>query len=267
MEHGKLFGLLFGDGVNRVKGEVIAVLVDKINLFENAVFVLDRLYEFFADIGLSGGAAGNEGVPHHRLGVVLSGQNNRQKEHVVSVDGNHSVRSGAVIIDAVSLIQVFHIVADLNFHFSLENQVEFLTGMFGQMDGLVLKLLSVIIAHPVGLGYLLAEKGSEVLYIDAVLLCGFLSLALAGDGVGRKVGALSLEKVGNADTEGKRAFVNKGKGKVKLSGLILNIIFGRDLGFLSHLFNSQPDDFTHFVNSAGDLQQLFGVYICHFCSS
>ena len=132
------------------------------------------------------------------------------------------------------------------------------------MNGLVLKLFAVIVTYPVRLGNFFAEKRSQVLNVYAVLLGRFLTHSLSGDGVGRKVGTLTFQKVGDADAEGKRAFVDKCEGEVKLTRFIFKIIVDGYFGLFGHFLYGQPDNFTHFANSAGNLQKLFGVYICHF---
>ena len=61
---------------------------------------------------------------------------------------------------------------------------------------------------------------SKVFNCYSFLFCGFAALARSCNGEGGQVGALALKKLGYFNAEGKRAFVNKGKGKVLFAAFV-----------------------------------------------
>ena len=93
------------------------------------------------------------------------------------------------------------------------------------MYQLVLQLLAVFIAHPVGLGYFFAEKRCQILNFYSVLFSGLLPLTLAGNGVGGKVGALPFKQIGYSYSESQGTFMNKGERKIKLTVFVSLVIF------------------------------------------
>ena len=94
------------------------------------------------------------------------------------------MRSGRVVVNAVALAQIFDVITDLNFKASAHDKVKFLSGVGGQVNWFILLIMLKFVFNPVRLGDLFTEKGSKVLYLDAVFLCRVLPLALARDGVG-----------------------------------------------------------------------------------
>ena len=236
MNHGKLIRLTVCDSVHHIKAEVEPVLILKGDLLKKAGVAFLTFNEVVRDhaAGSSRAVTGKECLADHILGLVLARKDYRNEKAVLAVNGDHSVRSGAVVIDAVSCLKVLDVVADANLKAAAHDEVKLLTRVLCGVDGLVLKLCIVLVAHPVRLCYFTSEKGSQILNADSLFLGCLLPLALSRYGVRLKVSAFTFKKVCDADVEGKGALVNKGKGEIKLTRLIFFIFLKGDFGLFSH---------------------------------
>ena len=189
-----------------------------------------------------------------------------QEHAVLPVDGDHTVGGGGFVEDAVAFPEDFLVVADLNLHGALDDQVEFLTVMGGGVDGQVLQLGGVLVGDPVGGSKLLTEHGSHVLDGDAILAGGHQTLTPAGNGVAGKLCALAFQKVGDFQTEDLGTLVHKGEGKVHCTGLVQPVGFLGNLRQVCHLLLTVAQDLPHFTNTLGDLHQLIhSRLIGHIC--
>ena len=264
MHHRQLLGVSARDAVNDVKGEVEFVLAHELDPAQRALLVLGGADEFFAQkrqlffarrrrgLGL-GQLVGRD---DHRLLGLAAGHNHGQKYAVLPVHSDHAVRSGALIEDAVALVQNLLVIAHAHAHRALDNKVKFLTGVGGGVDGLVLELLGILIRDPVGRGQLLAEQRRHVLDGDAVLAGRDGAAAAPRDHVARELCAVAFEQVGQFHAERERALMHKGERQVGRAGLVGQILFLRDLGLLRHLLRCEADDLPHLTDTLRHLQKL-----------
>ena len=77
-------------------------------------------------------------ITDHGLPFVLAREDNCNEEAIFAVNGDHAVRGGAIIVDAVSLTQILDVIADLDLEPSLHDHIELLSGVLGQVNGLML---------------------------------------------------------------------------------------------------------------------------------
>ena len=258
MEHSQLLRVLGGDGVHAVEGEVEAVRVGEGEGLEHPMLVLLGADEFLADV-LGAGPGLHDGAADGHLLRLLPGDNHRAEHAGPSSYGDHAVGGGGVVEDAVPLAENLRILPHLHLQLTGEDDVELLPGVCGEMDGHPLLGLVVLIGAVVGLRQLVAEEGGQVGDFDALLLGGLLALPPAGDGVAAQVGAVALQQVGDADTEGQRTLVDEGEGQVRPAGLIGQVLGHGGVGFLGHLLLGEAADPPHLLDPEGHLGQL----ICH----
>ena len=263
VQHGQLIRLAPGNGVHHVKGEIEAVLVAEGNGRGVAGLALGHRNKALADQPPGLCARGQQRIPDGGFVLVLAREHHRQEQAVRAPHGNHAVWRGAVVVNAVPLVQVLGVLAHLHLEPALQHQVKLLPRMAGQVNRPVLQRLAVGIPHPVGLGQLFAEERREVPDFNAVLPGSLLPLPPPGDGVGRKVRALPLQQVGDADAEGQRTFMDKGKGKIPGAALIKPVLLRADLGPPGHLLRRQARDLAHLPDALRDLRKLFGINCCH----
>ena len=157
MEHSELFRLPLCQFVHHVKSKIERILVGKVDSGRITVFILGHLNEAVADEMFMCLTGRQKRIAHDRLRLVGAGQNDGKEQTVASVHGDHDVRRGTVIEDAVALAQVFHVLSYLYLQAAFEHQVKFLPGMLRQMDRLILQIFLVFIAYPVWLGQLFSE--------------------------------------------------------------------------------------------------------------
>jgi len=249
VQHSQLFGILAGHGVHDVEAEVELIGIGKIDGFEGAVLVLFHRDELVAAQLFVGMGDGHVLFLHLRRSHGLAVQNHGQEQALLAAHGNHAVRGGGVVINTVALIEDFHMLADLHLQGALVHKVELLTGMGGQMDGLILLLRQIVVAHPIGLGDFLTEHGRKVLNADAAFLGGGDAAILAGDGVVGQMSAVALQKVGQFNTERQSALVDKGKGQINQAGFILHISRFFHLRADSHFRRGITHDVAHLTDT------------------
>ena len=255
VNHRRLVRMQVGHGVHDVEGEIEAVGVLETDALQRAVFIFAHADEFLAD-QTADIVREHVAVDDLRRDLFLARQHHRQEQAVVAVHGDHTVRGGGVVIDGVALVQDLDVVAHLHLQRAAEDQVEFLAGVRGGVDGLVLLLGVVIVAHPVGLGDLLAELGRQVLNADAALLRGGDAAALARDRVIGKMGAAALEQIRDLNAKCQRTFVDEGKRQIHRAGLVLAILVEGQLRLFRHFLHAVIHDAAHFADTQRDLLQL-----------
>ena len=255
VEHSQLVGVLGGDGVHAVEGEVELVRVGEGQGLEDAPLVLSGIEEALADVVLAGPGL-DDGLADGLLVGLLPGDDHRAEHALPAAYGNHPVGRGGVVEDAVALAQNLRMLSHLNLQLAGEDDVEFLTGVGGEVDGHVLLGLIVVVGHIVRLRQLVAEKGGQVADLDARLPGGLLALAPAGDGVAGEVGAVALQQVGDADAEGQGTLVDKGKGQVHRTCLVGPVFLGGGVGPAGHLRLGKAADAPHFSDAESNLHQL-----------
>ena len=139
VEHCELVGVFIRYLVNYIKAEVEGVCVLEFYALEPAVLILMRLDEFLAQ-QLLRALGGDYRAAYRLLLYIVAGENDGAEVAVLAVNGYHSVRGGAVVIDAVALAEDLGVLAYLHLQLALEYQVEFLAAVLGQVDGGVLLL-------------------------------------------------------------------------------------------------------------------------------
>ena len=162
--------------------EVEAFGVLEFDVFQMTVFVLGRLDEFLNE-QLVGFLCGGNGLADGLFPGLLARQDNSQEHAVAAVHGDHTVRCGGVVINGVALFQDLGVLTDLNLQLALQNQVKFLTGVRGEVNGLVLLGCGIFVSDVVRLCDGIAEFRCQMFDVDAVFLCGLLTLAAPCDGV------------------------------------------------------------------------------------
>ena len=254
MQHGQLVRVFVRQRIHHVEGEVELILPGKLDALQGSVLAHPRVHKLFAHqvLGLAGH---HQAVPNLRLGHFLSRQHHRQEHAVLPVHGDHPVGRGGIIENAVSFVQQLHMVAHLHLQRAGNDQVEFLAGMGGHVNGPVLQLRQIVVFYPIGLGHLPPEHGGQVLNLNAPLPGGGHAPALAGHGVTGKVRAVSLQQVGNLNAEGQGAFVNERKGQIHRAGFICRVRLRAHLGLFRHLGLGQPHNFAHLPNAQRDFHQ------------
>jgi len=187
VQHRELVGLLTAQLVDDVEGKVEPVGIGEVQRGGRAVLVDVGADERVAHeaVFLLGRLAREDVVGLFRLRV---GHDDREKQAVLPVQGDHAVRDGAAVEDRVALVQHFLMLADADLERALEHEVEFLSGVGRRVDGLVLQVLGILVGDPVGRGQLLAEHRREILDDDAVLLGRGETFAAARDRIARELG-------------------------------------------------------------------------------
>ena len=169
-----------------------------------------------------------------------------------------------MVVDAVPGAQDFGVFADLHFEVAADDIVEFLTFVGVGMDGTVLFFGFVFVADPVGFSDFLTEAGGEMDDFDAVLIDGGLAAAGSRYGIGFQLGAAAFQQVGNIETEGQSAFMDKRKGQILLGVFVGDIFLGGRVGKFCHILNAEIGNFAHLPDTAGDLCQFTVGGIHHF---
>ena len=140
-----------------------------------------------------------------------------------AIHGDHAVRRGALVEDAVALVEVFLVLADAHAHRALHDEVKFLAGVRRGVDGLALQLLGILIGDPIGRGQLLPEHCRHILNGDAVLAGRHRAHAPARHRVARELGRLALEQIRQLHAERQRALVHERKREIDRAGLIASV--------------------------------------------
>ena len=255
VQHGQLIRIPAGNGVHGVEGEVIGILIVEAQLLQSAPVVLPGLDEMLAQQGrhLFGLPAGGD---EHGVVHLVGGHDHGKELAVPAAHGDHAVGGGAFIEDAVALVQNLLMLAHPDPHGALDHQVEFLTGVGGGVDGLILQLGRILIGNPVRGGQLLMEHTGQILNGDAVLAGGDKALALPGHGVARQPGAGAAEQIRQLNAENSGALVHEGKGKVRIAGLVFPVQVLGNACSLRHLPGTQIHDIAHLANSLHHLHEF-----------
>ena len=124
------------------------------------------------------------------------------------------------------------------------------------MNRTMLQLLRIVVAHPVRLRELAAEQRRKVLDADSILSRRRHAFSLSCDHIGGKLGAFSLQNIGDRNAERNCALMYKGKRKIKLPRLIASVLFDGDVGFFRHLLLIKSRYKPHLSNTCGNLHQL-----------
>ena len=233
MEHGQLIGVFLGDLIHDIKAEVEMLGVFEPDILQSPVFVLLTVHKFLADQTanlLGGDHTSADGF----LPGGLSGKDNGHKNAVFAIHSHHAVRRGGIIIDTVTFLQILHMAANLNLQAAADNQVEFLTGVGVQMQGLSGQRRVILITNPVGLRNLVPEFRSQIGDVNAVFLRGFLTAALPGYGVAAQSGRPAFQQLHHFHIESQGAFMNKAEGNVHTAPFVNQVILYGNFGLERH---------------------------------
>ena len=210
MDHRQLVGIFFCHRIHDVIAEVELVRIAERNIDQTALGILGAVGEL---VGKKLSGTGNRHAGHEVgsgvRGLLLTRKDHGHEQTVFAVYGDHAVRSGRIVVDAVALVKDFLVGSDLHQQRSAYDNVELLTRVRGQLDGLALKLIGIVVLDPVGLGDLVLELGSQVLDVDSRLLGRLLTHAAPGDGIRRQACGMTFQKVRDVDVECKRALVDE----------------------------------------------------------
>ena len=124
--------------------------------------------------------------------------------------------------------------ANLNLQSAADNQVEFLTGVGVQMQGLSGKSRVIFVANPVRLSNFFPEFGSQIGDVNAVFLSGFLAAALPGYGVAAQSCRPAFQQLHHFHIESQGAFMNKAEGNVHAAPFVNQVILDGNFGLERH---------------------------------
>ena len=275
VEHRQLFGLFPAERVDDVKGEVEPVFVPEGDGLHKAVFVLRRPDEALGHAGLPvGGALLRGGKPVGRRlqrRFLLRTQDDRVEQTIFAVGRDHAVRDGAVIVDAVALVQDLDMLADLHLHAALDDEIAFLPDVAGQLDIGVERAVGILVFHKQGIGDPVLEVRCHVVVDHLVCLLDLLPLACARKRVGAELRTLALDEVGHVDAKGQRAPVEKRERQIASARLAEEIFLDADAGLPGHLGRREAGDLTKLADTARHLLNFVvkscQLLICHCATS
>ena len=266
VEHSQLLGILLGQGVHQIEGKVELVGVLELDGGRRAQSVLGDVDEFAPDavaiVSLIAGGdlllGGGDGLRGGQLGDGLTrGIEDDGVEHaVLTAHGDHTVRGVGVVVDGVACAQHLGMLAHLHHELTLNDDIQLLSRVGGQLDILVLGLLGVGGAHEQGLCDTVLEGVGHVVVHHAVSLGDLLSRSCAGDGVGLQLGAVALDDLGDVDVERQGATVDEGEVEVALAALTADVLLGGDTRLGGHLRGLQALDLAEGADTPRHLLDL-----------
>ena len=258
MQHGHLIGMLPGQLVHDIEGEIEVVDV-AINNGSRCSYIVDG----GGDIPVGDGRrlCRRRGGGFMNVRVVfrfLAGDDHRQEHAVLSLRGDQAVGRGGIEEDGIAGPQGLGMFADLGAEHAGEDVVEFLAGMADGLDGRGLQFRVVGIPGQVRLHDALAEQGGQVLHLDAFDVRDHFALAVAGDGVVGQAGAGALDQVHHVHAEGDGGFMHKGERHFHRAGFILGHFgFGKACQ-PGQVGGGKVGDFFHFPDTGGHVPQHGG---------
>ena len=204
--------------------------------------------------------------------VLLGGKFLRPLQHngvelaLLPIHGNHAVGGARVVIDRVPFAEHFNVAAHLHLHGAFEDDVQFLAGMGGELDGHI--LLGLLIGHgdKEGFGSLVLEQGGHVQVFEALAPGDGQAVSLAVDRIAGQGGGHALDQIGGVNAEALGALVDEGEAEVLLPGLALLILLFGDTGALGHFLFRKAGDLPHGADALRHLCQL-RFQICFFHGS
>ena len=273
VDHGQLVRLAAGQRVHHVEGKVEARRVMEAQLARRTALVFldgDKLLPYARLVGLlllcrhgcagDGGDLGAHGLVILPCLLCVARDDHGAEQAVLAADGDHTVGLGAVVVDAVAGAEDLRVRSDLHLEHTGEHQVELVTGVGGQVDGLGLQILGIGIQHAVWLDELAAEHGGKAGDLDALLAGGQLALAGARDGIAGQAGGGAFQDLGHFHAEGQRALVQEGEGQILCAALQRAVFLGRQVGVCGHLLDGEAGDVPQLADALGNgLQSCLGL--------
>ena len=260
VEHGQLLRLAAGQLVDHVEGEVELLLVLEGDGLDGAAAVLRGEDEVLVDAALGvllPGGIGGRGLVGLGLGRRAQGvQHDGVEGTVLAVDGDHAVGRGAVVVNAVALVENLAVLTDLNLHVAPDDEVALLAVVGGQLDVLVLRAGAVAKLHVEGQGDAVLEAGGQVVAGHVVGFLDLLAVAGPRQRVGAELGAVALDQVGDVDAEAQGAAVEKGDVQLPLAALTEAVFLLGDAGAAGHFSGGQAGDLPQLADTARHLANL-----------
>ena len=131
MDHGQLVGVLAGEGIHRIEGEVIAVGVGIVDTGHGTVFIFRTPYKLVDQQTLLGSQFLHSPLRGQLQSTVplVGGHDHGQEHAVLALDGDHAMGRGGFIEDGVALMKHVLVLTHPDTHGTLEHQVELLSVM------------------------------------------------------------------------------------------------------------------------------------------
>ncbi len=256
IEHGQLIRILAGDLVHDIKTEVEGFMIREADGSEPSLLILLRVNKLLGNqVTLIPGRLGYGREISAAL-LSFNRKDHRQEDAVLPVHGDHAVRQGGVVIDAVAFLQDLGMVADLDLQAAGKHQVEFLSLVGGRMDRLILLLFGIFIANPVRLRHLIPEFRRQVRNGDAFFLRGGFALAAAGHRVGGQESIVAFQQFRQLHVESLGGLVDESKGHVGLAGFVIEVFRNGYLRLFRHFLRGPAHDLPHFTDTGSNRTQL-----------
>ena len=240
MDHRELIRILIGNGVDHVKAEVELVLVLEGNLGGRAVLVDLVVNELLPDalfgigiLHLCGGDRLGGGQLGDRLSLGV--EDDRVEDTILLADCHLAVRGVGIKVDGIAGTENLLMIADLHHQLSLDDDIDLLTVMSGQLHGLTLRLGIVLALDIERLRDTVLERVSEVIIGHAVRLRDLLTESAAGHGIGFQVRGDTLNDLGDIDVQRLRDAVDERKVQILLARFTRDVLILGDVGERRHL--------------------------------
>ena len=195
-----------------------------------------------------------------KTGCTVRRHDKRIDLAVLTAECNLIMRHGAVIIDAVALVQNLSMRADDHPQRTFQDNIHLLTGVACKMQRLGKRLLRIRHYHMERLHGLVLELRSETVIDKALSADDRHALALSGDGIAAQLRRAALHQFGNLDMKRIGTFINKRKAEILFAGFIQLVILYGIICFCSHFLNRKTEILTQAGNSLCNLfDSGFGI--------
>ena len=131
MNHCQFVRFLLGNCIHDIKSEIEAVFIYIIDFCQLAVFIFLCLNKAITDKLFLCCTGRNKCVADLCFLCIIARNDNCHKQTVSFINRNHAMRCRAVVVNTVTLTQIFDIVTHLDFHSSADDKVKFLSCMLG----------------------------------------------------------------------------------------------------------------------------------------
>ena len=270
VEHCQLLRLAAAQSIHHIKGEVKLLLVPEGDFLQSALIdrgenkvAVDPLFLVGHHLGVRHCGYSSRLLPLTGSGVA---QNDGIECAILAVHSDHAVGRGRIVVDAVSGMEHFRLLTDLDAHMAANDDVTFLSLVGDQLNILILRTRAVADLHIQWQGNTVAEACGQVKAHHMVCLLNPLSLTLAGQCIGAQLGAAAFQQVGHIHAEAESAAVQERNAQIAVARLALLILFHAQIRALSHLLHAQARDLTQLTDSAGHLLDLIrhsGHFLFH----
>ena len=150
-------------------------------------------------------------------------------------------------------------LADLDLHAAGEHDVKLLPQVRGQVNGLVLCFLGILIANPVGLGLLVSELRCQVRDRDPFLPGGGFPLAATGDRIGGQESVMAFQQFRQLHVEGLGGLIDESERHIRTAGFIPFVFLDGYFSLLRHILGCPAKDLPHLTQAGSDRTELVQV--------